>query len=213
MHRGAILRMSLIIGLTGSIATGKSTVLSYFKSKGVPVIDADDIAREIVEPNQPALKQVELTFGSDLIKADGTLDRAKLGELIFNEPTQRKRLNDIMHPAIVKRMIELRDELVSRHEPIIILDVPLLFEGDLAYLVDRIVVAYTNETLQLKRLMKRDQLTKKAALKRIQSQISIEEKKRWADDVIDNNGTLESTIKQCDVLFHDYKRIESQVNA
>lgn len=196
--------MSCIVGLTGSIATGKSTVVEWFKTKHVPVIDADQIAREIVEPGKPILTQLKETFGEAIIQTDGSLDRPLLGQMIFNDDTLRQRLDDLMHPAIVKEMVARRDKYLNQNEPLIILDIPLLFEGGLTDLVDRIMVVYTTESVQLERLMKRNKLSKQEATQRIKTQWSIEKKKALATDVIDNNGSIEETYQQCDALYQKY---------
>lgn len=196
--------MSCVVGLTGSIATGKSTVVEWFKTKHVPVIDADQIAREIVEPGKPILMRLKETFGEAIIQTDGSLDRALLGQMIFNDDTLRQKLDDLMHPAIVKEMVARRDKYLNQNEPLIILDIPLLFEGGLTDLVDRIMVVYTTEPVQLERLMKRNKLSKQEATQRIKTQWSIEKKKALATDVIDNNGSIEKTYQQCDALYQKY---------
>lgn len=196
--------MSCVVGLTGSIATGKSTVVEWFKTKHVPVIDADQIAREIVEPGKPILMRLKETFGEAIIQTDGSLDRALLGQMIFNDDTLRQKLDDLMHPAIVKEMVARRDKYLNQNEPLIILDIPLLFEGGLTDLVDRIMVVYTTESVQLERLMNRNKLSKQEATQRIKTQWSIEKKKALAADVIDNNGSIEETYQQCDALYQKY---------
>ncbi|GEM00646.1 dephospho-CoA kinase [Halolactibacillus halophilus] len=196
--------MSCVVGLSGSIATGKSTVVEWFKTKQVPVIDADRIAREIVEPGKPILTRLKQTFGEEIIQTDGSLDRTLLGQMIFNDDTLRQKLDDLMHPAIVKEIVSRRDRYMNQSEPLIILDIPLLFEGGFTNLVDRIIVVYTTEAVQLERLMKRNKLTRQEAKKRIKTQWSIEMKKDLATDVINNNGSLDETYKQCDTLYKKY---------
>lgn len=196
--------MSCVVGLTGSIATGKSTVVEWFKTKHVPIIDADQIAREIVEPGKPMLTRLKKTFGEAIIQKDGSLDRALLGQMIFNDDTLRQKLDDLMHPAIVKEMVARRDKYLNQNEPLIILDIPLLFEGGLTDLVDRVIVVYTTESVQLERLMNRNKLSKQEATQRIKTQWSIEKKKALAADVIDNNGSIEETYQQCDALYQKY---------
>ncbi len=196
--------MSCVVGLTGSIATGKSTVVEWFKTKQVPVIDADQIARDIVEPGRPMLMRLKETFGEAIIQADGSLDRALLGQMIFNDDTLRQTLDELMHPAIVKEIISQRDAYIKQGEPLIILDIPLLFEGGLTDLVDRILVVYTTEAVQRERLMKRNNLSKQEAEKRTKAQWSIEKKKQLATDVIDNNGSLAHTYQQCEALHERY---------
>ncbi|MGM0523343.1 MAG: dephospho-CoA kinase [Bacillota bacterium] len=196
--------MSCVVGLTGSIATGKSTVVEWFKTKQVPVIDADQIAREIVQPGRPILMRLKETFGEAIIQKDGSLDRALLGQMIFNDETLRQTLDELMHPTIVEEIIFWRDEYIKQGKPLIILDIPLLFEGGLTDLVDRILVVYTTEAVQLKRLMKRNNLSLQEAEKRTKTQWSIEKKKQLATDVIDNNGSLAYTYQQCGTLYESY---------
>ncbi|WP_067842907.1 dephospho-CoA kinase [Amphibacillus sediminis] len=197
--------MTKIIGLTGSIATGKSTVATLFNNDGIPVVDADQIARQVVEPDRDAYKQIIKTFGHDLLKADQTLDRKKLAKLIFNDPIKRQALNQIVHPAITDAIIAERDALIKQQPHLIVLDIPLLYENELTHLVDQVIVVYTPVDVQVKRLMKRNQLTKQEAEARINSQISIELKAQWANFVIDNSGALEQTEHQYDQIIGQLK--------
>ena len=130
----------MIIGLTGSIASGKSTVSKMLQNSGYPIIDADLVARLVVEPGSETLTQIEQAFGPDVIQADGTMDRAKVGEIIFNDPASRKILNDIIHPAIRQEMLRQRQEFLEQGFKTIIMDIPLLFESRLQHLVDKILV-------------------------------------------------------------------------
>ncbi|MBM7541889.1 dephospho-CoA kinase [Amphibacillus cookii] len=185
--------MTIVIGLTGCIATGKSTVAKMFKKEGIPIVDADQLSRTIVEPHQPAYIQIVEAFGHDILLPDQTLDRKKLAQLIFNDSVKRQTLNQIVHPAITDHLLHERDQLIVAQHQYIVLDIPLLYENDLTHLVDVVVVVYTTPKQQLQRLMARDQLSEKEANKRIQSQISIEQKAQWADYVIDNSKTLAHT--------------------
>ena len=189
--------MAKVIGLTGGIATGKSTVATFFREQNIPVIDADVIAKEVVEPGQHAYNQIIKTFGEVILQKNGMIDRKKLGKLVFSDDVKRKKLNDIVHPQVRTKMIAQRDAFIRVKEEVIILDIPLLFESDLVDLVDRVVVVYVDSDTQLERLVHRDQLSKEDALNRIQSQIPIEDKKNLADKVIDNTGSIEYTKKQC----------------
>ncbi|WP_042146330.1 dephospho-CoA kinase [Paucisalibacillus sp. EB02] len=188
--------MTLVIGLTGSISSGKSTVSSMFKDIQIPVIDADQISRDVVEPGEDALKEIVSEFGRDVLFPDGTLNRKKLGSVIFSDNEKRKKLNSIVHPAIRKRMLEQRESYLENGEPCIVMDIPLLFESKLTHMVDKILVVYVDEYVQLERLMERDNSTKEEALERIQSQIALKEKVKQADAVIDNNGSKEASYKQ-----------------
>lgn len=196
----------MIIGLTGNIATGKSTVSKMFLEQfHIPVIDADVIAREIVEPGEQALKDIAESFGEHILLEDGTLNRKKLGNIIFKDSEKRKQLNEIVHPAIRKRMEEKKQALLHNQETNIVLDIPLLFENKLTYLVDKTVVVYTDEATQLQRLMKRNNLTVKEAKERMAAQMDLEEKKQLADAVIDNSGTLEESALQLANLLKKWK--------
>ncbi|KAJ2924636.1 hypothetical protein H1R20_g12469, partial [Candolleomyces eurysporus] len=178
----------LVVGLTGGIATGKSTVSTLLKSRGIPIVDADIIARQVVEPGTPALAKIEAHFGLQVIQADGSLDRKQLGSIIFNDAAQRAKLNAIVHPAVRKAM----GWEVVRHwfkgEKICVMDVPLLIEGPLHKMVGKVVVVYCSEEIQLQRLIQRDNSTREDALSRLRSQMPIADKVAYADVVLDNSG-------------------------
>ncbi|KAJ3546231.1 hypothetical protein NMY22_g2133 [Coprinellus aureogranulatus] len=154
----------LVVGLTGGIATGKSTVSALLKAKGLPIVDADVIARQVVEPGTPALAKIKAHFGDQVIQEDGTLDRKKLGSIIFNDAAQRAKLNSIVHPAVRSAMFWEVVRYWFRGEKICIMDVPLLIEGPIHKVVGKIVVVYCSEEIQLQRLMSRDGSTRDDAL-------------------------------------------------
>lgn len=191
----------MIIGLTGSIATGKSTVANMLKERGIPVVDADEVARIVVEKGRPALQKIVEAFGEEVLLEDGTLNRPALGNIIFNDTEARNTLNAIMHPAIREEMESQKAYHIQNEEPIIIMDIPLLFENRLTETVDRVVVVTVDEGTQLHRLMKRNDLTEEEAKARIQSQIPIQEKVQRADDLIDNSSTLEKTEEQVEAMI------------
>ncbi|EAC2627418.1 dephospho-CoA kinase [Listeria monocytogenes] len=188
--------MGKTIGLTGSVATGKSTVSNMIQHAGIPLVDADIAARKVVEPGTEGLKEIVAYFGEEILLADGTLDRAKLGEIIFKDKEKREKLNEITHPRVKDYMLEARERFFRAGEELVFFDIPLLFESHLESLVDQIVVVWTTPETELKRLMERNNLTKEEALRRIESQMGIDEKARKADFVIDNNESLEKTQKQ-----------------
>ncbi|EAF2520007.1 dephospho-CoA kinase [Listeria monocytogenes] len=188
--------MGKTIGLTGSVATGKSTVSNMIQQAGIPLVDADIAARKVVEPGTEGLKEIVAYFGEEILLADGTLDRAKLGEIIFKDKEKREKLNEITHPRVKDYMLEARERFFRSGEELVFFDIPLLFESHLESLVDQIVVVWTAPETELKRLMERNNLTKEDALRRIESQMGIDEKARKADFVIDNNESLEKTQKQ-----------------
>lgn len=200
--------MGIVIGLTGSIATGKSTVASMFMDLGIPVIDADRIAREVVEPGEEAYKKVVETFGEEILLEDRSLNRPKLGRIVFSDEEKRNQLNSIVHPAIRKRMLEKRDAYLKNGEDCVVLDIPLLFESKLEHFVDKIIVVYVDEDVQLKRLLERNQLTKEEALQRIRSQMPVKDKIELADAVIDNNGTIEHSFKQLKEILQKWDVLE-----
>ena len=200
--------MGIVIGLTGSIATGKSTVASMFMDLGIPVIDADRIAREVVEPGEEAYKKVVEAFGEEILLEDRSLNRPKLGRIVFSDEEKRNQLNSIVHPAIRKRMLEKRDAYLKKGERCVVLDIPLLFESKLEHFVDKIIVVYVDENVQLKRLLERNQLTKEEALQRIRSQMPVKDKLELADAAIDNNGTIEHSFKQLKEILQKWDVLE-----
>ncbi|MBG9590056.1 dephospho-CoA kinase [Cytobacillus firmus] len=199
--------MSLTVGLTGGIASGKSTVSSLLIKKGYTVIDADIEARLAVEKGEEAYQEIVRHFGERILLNDGSIDRAELGSIIFHDETERKALNRIVHPAVRKRMTAKKEQAISRKEQLIILDIPLLFESKLQYMCDKTLLVYADEDIQLQRLMQRNQLSEKEAMARIQSQMPLKDKKALADAVIDNNGTIEETEKQLWGIFKKWNDV------
>ncbi|WP_332689754.1 dephospho-CoA kinase [Halalkalibacter lacteus] len=194
----------MFIGLTGGIASGKSTVSKMIQSKGIPVIDADKIAREVVEPGTKALRAIIDHFGEDVVNQDGTLARKKLGSIIFEHPKEREVLNQIVHPAVRNRMNELKTQLLDEGARTIVYDIPLLFESNLFHLVEKVLLVYVDEEIQLSRLIERDQAGIEDAKQRIASQMLLRDKRSKADAVIDNSFTLEETKKQLDSILNKW---------
>ncbi|RAN50816.1 dephospho-CoA kinase [Dolosigranulum pigrum] len=188
--------MTTIIGLTGGIATGKSTVTNYLRAQEIPVIDADDLSHRVVQPGEPGLALIKEHFGPHVILDTGELDRKALGKIIFGDKVQRQQLNELLHPLIAAEMDREIARLKQQGEMLIVLDIPLLFETDFGEKVDEVLVVYTPESVQLERLMTRDELSRTDAESRIQAQLSIEEKCCRADYVIDNSGSRAQTIQQ-----------------
>ena len=186
--------MSFILGITGSIATGKSTVVNIFKEHGFPVVDADIIAREVVEPNTAGLKKVVETFGTSLLCSDGSLNRKQLGQIIFNDAKKRQTLNELLAPFLKEAIIG-QIKRATAIASLVIADIPLLYEAGYDKYMDQVAVVYIPEDLQVQRLMKRDSITEKEAKKKVASQLSIEVKKRRADIIFDNQESL-SCIRQ-----------------
>lgn len=196
--------MSLVIGLTGGIASGKSTVARLLIDKGITVIDADIIAKQAVEKGMPAYRQIIEAFGEDILLENGELDRRKLGSIVFTDEQKRLTLNKIVHPAVRAEMMKQRDEAISRHESFVVLDIPLLYESGLEYLVDKVIVVTVTAETQLKRLMERNALTEEEALSRITSQMPLADKTKRADKVIDNSGSVEKSKQQLDDILNSW---------
>ena len=185
-----------IVGLTGGISSGKSTVSSYFKQLEIPVIDADEVARKVVEPNSQGAREIRKAFGSDVFEEDGSLNRQKLGALIFSNAENRQKLDDLLQPLIKIMILDEIEEYRQKGENMIVLDLPLLFEKHYEKLCEEIIVVYIPKELQLERLMRRNQYTKQEALSRIDSQLSIEEKRKRATVLLDNQGTIQQLYQQ-----------------
>jgi len=188
--------MALIIGLTGGIASGKSTVAKMLRELAIPVIDADEIAREVVQIGEDAYLQIVEQFGEGILQEDKNIDRLKLGSIVFNDEAKRKLLNRIVHPAIRQKMMQKKEEYVSVGEQTVVLDIPLLFESNLTHLVHKTIVVYVDDQIQLERLMERNGFSKEEAEVRIRAQLPLKEKVKKADAVIDNNGSLAQTKAQ-----------------
>ena len=194
-----------IIGLTGGIATGKTTVSKILIEKGYKLIDADKIAREVVAINNPAYLRIVEEFGEAILLEDKTIDRKALGNIIFNDNSSREKLNQITHPQIFKT-IKLNIQKLCKEESIIFVDIPLLFEQfhlfkeyDIRF--NEIVLVYVDEKTQIERLVKRDFISKEQALNKIRSQMPIVEKRSKSSKTIDNNGDVEELKKQVDILL------------
>jgi dephospho-CoA kinase len=188
--------MALVIGLTGGIASGKSTVSNMLKELSIPVIDADQIAREVVQKDKPAYKEIVRTFGKGILASDLQIDRAKLGAIVFQQEEKRQLLNQIVHPAVRKEMLAQKEAFLQEGHPTIVLDIPLLFESKLTSLVDKILLVFVDDDIQLERLMKRNHFTKEEAEARIRSQMPLIQKVPLADAVINNNGSIDETKSQ-----------------
>ncbi len=197
-----------VIGLTGGMASGKSLVARILRDLGAEVIDADVIAREVVEPGAEALREIVAAFGRDVLRPDGTLDRRVLGERIFRDPGARARLNAITHPEIRRRMAE-RVEALRRARPggIVVLDIPLLLDTAAAdaYALDGIVVVYVDEETQAARLAARDGIFIDRARQRLGAQRPLREKVPLATWVIDNSGAPEATRRQVEALWRGWQ--------
>lgn len=187
----------LLVGLTGGIASGKTTVCRQLAELGCHVIDADVLAREVVAPGEPALEAVVEAFGREVLRPDGSLDRGRLGTIVFAEPGQRKRLEAIIHPGVqARRQAALAELAAGGFDGLVVQDVALLIEVGAAAQVDRLVVVYADPAIQLERLVRRDGLDPAEAERRIASQMPLAEKVRLAHYVIDNSDSPEETAAQ-----------------
>lgn len=191
------------IGLTGGIASGKSTVLTYFKDKGIPYIDADIVAREVVEPGTEGLKAIVDAFGSNVLHDDGTLNREALGAIVFHNEEKRQLLNSCLKTHIRNRILELTSQCESVNTPILIYDIPLLIEGEWYTMMDEVWLVYVNEPTQIDRLMSRNGYTREDALARINSQMRLDDKRSYADLIIDNNGTPQALTAKLDTIWSE----------
>jgi dephospho-CoA kinase len=189
--------MKKIIGLTGGIASGKSTVSNILKELGAVIIDADQIARKIVEKGKPALFQIEQHFGKEVLLPNGELDRKKLGKKVFNNPDLLKKLNEITHPKIME---EIHNTInwykKDSFDHVIIIDGALLIEMNLSSLADEVWLVILPEELQIMRLMERDGITREEANQRIAAQMPVEEKKKYSNKIIDNSGSRDNLKDQ-----------------
>jgi dephospho-CoA kinase len=200
--------MSLIIGLTGGIASGKSTVARMIQDMDIPLIDADVEARKVVEKGEKAYLQIIEAFGSEVLKATGDIDRVKLGSIVFHDEDKRLQLNAIVHPAVRESMNDEKVKYVDLGNSVVVLDIPLLFESKLTNMVDKTILVYVDAEVQLNRLMSRNQLIESEAMARIKSQMPLIEKIKLADAVIDNNGTINDTQTQLIQILNNWKVLE-----
>jgi dephospho-CoA kinase len=190
-------RKFLLVGLTGGIGTGKSTVSRMFRDLGCLIIDADILAREVVEPGEPAYAKIVAEFGRGVLDSEGRIDRKKLGAMVFASEAKRKRLEEFTHPEIRKRQAGILAELVAEgFEGIVVFDAALLVETGGARNMDRLVVVSADEATQRKRLMARDNISEQEAQRKIGSQMPLVEKVRQAHYVVDNSGTREETERR-----------------
>ncbi|MTI66721.1 MAG: dephospho-CoA kinase [Firmicutes bacterium] len=201
------MKQNKVIGLTGGIASGKSTVSKYLKSNDYPVVDADEISREVVEVNKPAYKKIVKNFGKEILNSDLSINREKLGSIIFKDDKLRLKLNKIIHPNIIKTIKKRTNEYLEKYR-VVFLDIPLLLETrkeleGKGINFDEIWLVYAYENQQLDRLMKRDNLDKESAIKRIKAQKPLNEKINEADVVIYNTDTKILLIEKIKKLLQE----------
>jgi dephospho-CoA kinase len=201
----------VIVALTGGIGTGKSTVARMFEDEGAYVIDFDHLARVVVEPDKPAWRDIVDYFGPEILSPDRTLNRSALAEIVFSDDESRKALEGFTHP----RIFEESDALVNaikKKDPfsVVIIDFPLLFELELNHKFDKVIVVYVPRAVQLKRIIHRDGLAREEAEKRLNSQVSIEEKRCLSDYIITSEGDLNDTRKQVRKVIHELRELATK---
>jgi dephospho-CoA kinase len=199
--------MTCILGLSGGIGSGKTTVTRILEELGATTIDADAIVHEQQAAGQPMLKEIAAAFGDEVIARDGTLDREALGAIVFRDQKARTRLGSIVHPPVIAEMMQRAKKAVEAEAPLVVLDIPLLFEGRVngrgsgaLMNFDETLCVWVSRAVQIERTMARDGCTLEEAERRIAAQLPIDEKREMADHVIDNSGTLEETRAQVAAL-------------
>ena len=198
----------LKVGLTGSIAVGKSFVLGVLAELGCRTLDADKVAREVVEAGTPGLNAVTQAFGDEILNSDRSLDRARLGEIVFQDESKRLQLNSILHPFIIARQDEiLREWEHETPDAIAVIDAALMIESGGYRRLDKLIVVHCRPEVQLERLINRDGLSREEAVRRIKAQMPQEEKKKFADFLIDTSGTLEATRAQVLSVFEKLRAL------
>jgi dephospho-CoA kinase len=201
----------VIVGLTGGIGSGKSSVAGMFKDEGAYVIDYDYLARVVVEPDTPAWRDIVDYFGQEILSPDRTLNRSKLAEIVFSDAQSRKALEGFIHPRIFEKQdTVLKDIKTKDSQAIVIVDVPLLFELSLNKNFGKIILVYVSRDVQIERAIKRDALLKEEVEKRLQAQINIEKKKLLSDYIINNEGSLKNTRDQVRKVIHELKKLKKR---
>lgn len=192
-----------IIGLTGGIASGKSTVSKTLKDLGAFIIDADETAHSVQEPHKPAWEDIVQCFGQEILNADLTINREKVGQIVFSDPDKLTVLNKLTHPRIMESLKDEFQRIKASHpDAIVVLEVPLLYETFMERMCDEVWVVWVDRGTQTKRLMERNSYNQDEAIRRIESQLSLDEKARRADVVIDNRGSIEETIRSATKYFN-----------
>ncbi|MGH7274225.1 MAG: dephospho-CoA kinase [Nitrospiria bacterium] len=203
----------ILVGLTGGIASGKSLVSKLLKELGAYIIDADEIAHGAIQPGEPAYQEILQQFGEEILNEDGTIDRSKLGRLVFSDPVKRTLLEGIVHPRVFA-IEEARRRQIAQQDPeaVIIFDAPLLIETRAYELMDKVIVVYANAKTQLKRLMERDRLEYDEAKRRIAAQLPIEDKRQHADYIINSASPPEEVAKLTAAIYRELKTLAKQLS-
>ncbi len=199
----------IVVGLTGGIASGKSTVARMFAEEGAYIIDLDELSRLVVEPHKPAWRDIVSYFGDEILTEERTLDRDRLGSVVFADPAKRRKLEGIVHPRILEAYgKKLHRILEKNRQAVVIADVPLLMEVEMEGSFEKVIVVYIPAESQMKRIVQRDGLSEKGARDRLKAQMPIDEKARRGDFIIDNSGTLEETRRQVKEIYEKLKMLE-----
>jgi dephospho-CoA kinase len=201
----------LIVGLTGGVASGKSTVSTVLREEGAYLIDADQIARDLVQPHTPAWRELVKAFGENILQKDGSVHRKKLAAIVFSSPEKRSLLNQLLHPRI-KEETERRLRAIGQSDPeaIVVIDAALLIETGAYREVDRLIVVHATEAQQIERLREREGVEREEALQIVSAQMPLEEKLKVADMVIRTEGSLEETRRKAREVFRELKRLAHQ---
>ena len=194
----------VIAGLTGGIAGGKSTVSAMFQDLGAQRIDFDDLARRVVEPGTPGLAKVVDFFGNQILRTDGTLDRKQLSGVVFGDDSKRRMLEQLIHPDICEAFVkEISRITAGNPDAVIVAEVPLLVEANLMHLFDVVILVYTSAGVQIQRLLRRQEMTEKQAAEMLKAQLPVEEKKKYADHIVFNDGSLDATRRQVRAVWDE----------
>ena len=201
----------LIVGLTGGVASGKTAISQVLKGEGAYIIDADQIARELVQPNRPAWNELIRAFGKEILQEDGSIHRKKLADKVFADPKKRKLLNQILHPRIKEEM-DRRTKEIGQNDPeaIVVIDAPLIVELGDQRDMDKLIVVASTQTQQIERLKERDGISPEEALRILSSQMPVEEKVKLADYVIRNEGSIEEAKKRGKEVFKELRKVALQ---
>jgi dephospho-CoA kinase len=201
----------ILLGVTGGIASGKTAVARMLEELGAPIIDFDVLSRVVVEPDKPAWKEIVAYFGEQVLQDDRTLDRKKLSEIVFRDLEKRKKLESFIHPRIYGEFSRLVKEFAAQDSGAVIQAVvPLLYEVNLQYFFHKVLLVYTPEEIQIERLMKRDGISREMAVNILSSQLPLEEKRSYADFIVDNSGSLEETKKQVQEVWKKLKKLPKE---
>lgn len=199
------------MGVTGGVASGKTTVARMIADLGAPTIDFDLLSRSVVEPHKPAWKDILAYFGRKVLLADETLDRRKIAQIVFRDPAQRRKLESFIHPRIFDEYARrVKDIAAEDPRAIVQVVVPLLFETKIEHFFDKIILVYIPRAMQAERLIKRDGISRPMAENIIKAQRPIEKKRNYADFVVDNSGTLGETKRQVQAVWRELKRMQKE---